>query len=45
VGIDGRWWLIALLVARLDRDLPTICEAVGRLTSSANRAMRAWPPV
>lgn len=28
VMVDGRWWLIDLLIARLARDLPTICEAV-----------------
>lgn len=28
VAIDGPWWLLELLVARLDRDLPTICEAI-----------------
>lgn len=27
VAVDGRWWLIDLLIARLARDLPTICEA------------------
>jgi hypothetical protein len=27
VVVDGRWWLIDLLIARLARDLPTICEA------------------
>jgi hypothetical protein len=28
VAIDGPWQLLDLLVARLERDLPTICEAV-----------------
>jgi hypothetical protein len=28
VAVDGPGWLLDLLVARLDRDLPTICEAI-----------------
>ena len=28
VVIDGRWWLIDLLIARLARDLPLLCEAI-----------------
>lgn len=27
VVVDGGWWVIDLLIARLARDLPTICEA------------------
>lgn len=28
VTTDGPWWLLELLIARLDRDLPAICEAI-----------------
>lgn len=28
VVVDGRWWLIDLLLARLARDLPLLCEGV-----------------
>jgi len=28
VTIDGPWWLLELPIARLDRDLPAICEAI-----------------
>lgn len=28
VVVDGGWWVIDLLIARLARDLPTICEAI-----------------
>lgn len=28
VIVDGGWWAIDLLIARLARDLPTICEAI-----------------
>lgn len=28
VVVDGSWWRIDLLITRLSRDLPTICEAI-----------------
>jgi len=40
VAIDGPWWLLELLVARLDRDLPAICEAIEDSTRSPENRRR-----
>lgn len=41
VEVNGRWWTIDLLIARFERDLPTICEAVvpSHRTSQGRRGL------